>query len=45
MEAALKIEAFENVWDALEDTAEDAARMTVLSQLMMASRRRSRDGS
>ena len=30
------IQTFENVWDALEDTPEDAANMTLRSDLMIA---------
>jgi predicted XRE-type DNA-binding protein len=36
MEDILKEQVFANVWDALEDTPEEAARMTVLSSLMIA---------
>lgn len=32
----MEVESFTNVWDALEDTPEEAARMTVLSGLMIA---------
>jgi predicted XRE-type DNA-binding protein len=31
-----KAQTFANVWDAIEDTAEDAAAMTLRSNLMMA---------
>lgn len=36
----LKMEAFDNVWDALEETPEDAARMTILANLLLAVDRR-----
>jgi predicted XRE-type DNA-binding protein len=32
----MKVEQFENVWDALEDTPADAAIMTIRSELMFA---------
>jgi predicted XRE-type DNA-binding protein len=32
----MKIQAFDNVWDALEDTPEEAAHMTMRSDLLIA---------
>jgi predicted XRE-type DNA-binding protein len=42
MEDILKKKVFANVWDALEGTPEEAARMTVLSSLMIAIEQRVR---
>jgi predicted XRE-type DNA-binding protein len=35
MMSKLKVEEFENVWDALADTPEEAANLTLRSDLMM----------
>jgi predicted XRE-type DNA-binding protein len=36
MEAVLERQVFDNVWDALEDTPEEAANMTMRSNLLIA---------
>jgi predicted XRE-type DNA-binding protein len=36
MEIVLERQVFENVWDALEDTPEEAANMTMRSNLLIA---------
>lgn len=38
----MEIRTFDNVWDALEDTPEEAARMTMRSNLLIAIRQRVR---
>ena len=45
MARELKMEVFDNVWDAIEDTPEEAARMTILANLLLAVDRRVRSWS
>ena len=40
MEIILESQVFDNVWDALEDTPEEAANMTMRSDLLIALRQR-----